>query len=88
MCNPTCMRLCIALPFVYNVVSKEMETQLYGRLTCAPSMGCLSISRSRSSMAWLAYWGTVVGFGINKGFIFKVKVATFSCVTFQFNVRY
>ena len=33
------MRLCIALPFVYNGVLKEMETQLYGRLTCAPSMG-------------------------------------------------
>lgn len=63
VCNPPCMRLCIALPFVYNDASREMETYLYGRLTCAPSMGCLSMSRSRSSMAWLSYRGTVVGFG-------------------------
>lgn len=26
VCNPTCMRLCKAFPFVYNGVSREMET--------------------------------------------------------------
>ena len=64
-----------------------MEAQLYGRLTCAPSIGCLSISQSRFSEAWLTI-GELWLVLDNNSFIVKLKVATFDCVNNRFKVRY